>query len=111
MYCFIPSSHQRKLGYGIAVIAMAVSTLTPSTAYAGEEGKDAKASIQPAQKQEMTGADLYAINCNRCHEERFPKEFTAAQWTTIMLHMRVRANLTASESKKIVKYLQSQAGN
>jgi len=54
---------------------------------------------------------LYAVNCNRCHEERFPKEFTAVQWTSLMLHMRVRANLTAAESKKILKYLQSQSGN
>lgn len=78
---------------------------------AGPDGTDAKAPIQPVAAQAPTGAELYAVNCNRCHEERFPKEFTATEWTTLMLHMRVRANLTAAESKKILKYLQGQAGN
>jgi hypothetical protein len=65
MYCFISSSHQRKLGYVIAVIAMTVSTLTLSTVYAGEEGKGAKAPIQPTLKQEMTGAVPNGIKIRR----------------------------------------------
>ena len=42
---------------------------------------------------------MYAINCARCHPERYATEFTAAQWKTIMLHMRVRANLPAAQAK------------
>jgi hypothetical protein len=72
--------------------------------------KDSK----PAKKAEvkkLTGAELYQINCNRCHPERYPTEFNSAQWKTIMTHMRVRANLPAAQAKLILKYLQEDAGN
>jgi|SRR5208282_2453387 len=62
-------------------------------------------------KKKLTGAELYAINCNRCHPERYPTEFTSAQWKTIMTHMRVRANLPAEQAKLILKYLQEDSGN
>ncbi len=64
---------------------------------------------KPARKK-PTGADLYAMHCNRCHPERYATERTAAQWKTIMLHMRVRANLPADEAKAILKYLQEDSG-
>jgi mono/diheme cytochrome c family protein len=57
-----------------------------------------------------SGAELYAIHCNRCHSERYATEFTAAQWKTIMIHMRVRANLTAEQAREILKYLQEDSG-
>lgn len=61
--------------------------------------------------KKLTGAELYAINCNRCHPERYPTEFTAAQWETILLQMRVRANLPAAQAKEILKYLKENARN
>jgi hypothetical protein len=64
-----------------------------------------------AGSKKLTGAELYAINCNRCHPERYATEFTSAQWKTIMLHMRVRANLPAAQAKVILKYLQEDSGN
>lgn len=63
-----------------------------------------------APQKKLTGAELYAINCNRCHAERYPTEFTATQWKTIMLEMRVRANIPAKQSREILKYLQEDAG-
>ncbi len=79
--------------------------LTPAHA-APEKKTDSK----PATKK-LTGAELYAINCSRCHPERYPTEFTSAQWQTIMLHMRVRANLPAAQCKEILKFLKEDAGN
>ena len=64
-----------------------------------------------AAPKKLTGAELYAVHCNRCHQERYPTEFTAAQWQTLMLHMRVRANLPAAQIKEIVKYMKEEAGN
>lgn len=61
-------------------------------------------------KKELTGADLYSMNCNRCHPERYPMEWNSTQWKTIITHMRVRANLPASEARKILKYLQEDSG-
>jgi mono/diheme cytochrome c family protein len=69
-----------------------------------------KTDQKPAPKK-LTGAELYAINCNRCHPERYATEFTAAQWKTIMLHMRVRANLPAAQAKEILKFLKEDAGS
>lgn len=62
-------------------------------------------------KKKLTGAELYAINCNRCHAERYATEFTSAQWKTIMIHMRVRANLPAAQARDILVYLQEDSGN
>jgi hypothetical protein len=69
-----------------------------------------KTDPKPATKK-LTGAELYAINCNRCHPERYATEFTTAQWQTIMLHMRVRANLPAAQAREILKFLKEDAGN
>jgi hypothetical protein len=62
-------------------------------------------------KKKLTGAELYAINCNRCHPERYPTEFTSGQWETLITHMRVRANLPAKQAREILKYLEAGAGN
>jgi hypothetical protein len=75
------------------------------------ETKKESAKPKREEKKKLTGAELYAINCNRCHPERYPTEWNPAQWKTLMLHMRVRANLPAVQAKTIVKYLQEEAGN
>jgi cytochrome c5 len=61
-------------------------------------------------KQQLTGAELYSMHCNRCHQERYPTERTAAQWKTIMLHMQVRANLPVKQANLILQYLQENSG-
>ena len=61
-------------------------------------------------KRQLTGAELYSMNCNRCHQERYPTERTGAQWKTIMLHMQVRANIPASQARLILQYLQENSG-
>jgi len=52
------------------------------------------------------GSRLWAQNCARCHNSRSPSDYSPAQWDTAMLHMRIRANLTAEEHKKILSFLQ-----
>lgn len=61
-------------------------------------------------KHTLSGAELYSMHCNRCHPERYPTERTAAQWKTIMLHMRVRANLPAEHARRILIFLQDNSG-
>jgi len=63
-----------------------------------------------AAPKKLSGAELYSMHCNRCHPERYPTERTAAQWKTILLHMRVRANLPAEQARTILKYLQDNSG-
>ncbi len=63
-----------------------------------------------AKAEPLSGAELWAMNCSRCHMARNPGEFTAAQWRTIFRHMRIRANLPASQAKELQKYLEAGAG-
>jgi mono/diheme cytochrome c family protein len=110
-----------RTGVGLAVIAGAVY-VAPLALVAGADTKadkgaaseksapaEKKTAKKPAKKK-FTGQELYAINCNRCHPERYATEFTAAQWKTVMLEMRVRANLPADQAKAILKYLQEDSG-
>ena len=56
---------------------------------------------------DKTGGQLWGENCMRCHNAPSPADYSHAQWETIGMHMRVRANLTETETNKIVEFLQS----
>jgi hypothetical protein len=60
--------------------------------------------------KQLTGAELYSMHCARCHPERYPNDRTSAQWKTVAMHMRVRANLPADHFRKLLKYLQENSG-
>ena len=53
------------------------------------------------------GARTWSENCMRCHNLRSPLERGDREWSLIMHHMRVRANLTAQEHRSILQFLQS----
>jgi hypothetical protein len=57
-----------------------------------------------------SGAQLWAENCVRCHNIRSPGSFSPVQWEVATMHMRVRANLTPEEQKKILEFLKAGAG-
>ncbi len=107
-----------------SVVLVTLAALTLLTAAEGNNEKASK-TVKPAEQRstadpsnkkpqaapkKLTGAELYSMHCNRCHPERYPTERTAAQWKTILLHMRVRANLPAEQSRTILKYLQDNSG-
>jgi hypothetical protein len=119
-----PFKSRLRTALSLAVVSAAFAPLTLLTA---AEGKGEKASIteKPAEQRseadaskqkpkaapkKLSGAELYSMHCNRCHPERYPTERTAAQWKTILIHMRVRANLPAEQSRTILKYLQDNSG-
>jgi cytochrome c1 len=52
-----------------------------------------------------TGVQLWAENCQRCHNAPSPASFSPEQWETIGLHMQTRALLTDQERQKIVAFL------
>jgi hypothetical protein len=107
----------------LAVVCAAIAAFALSTS-AQEGGQPSKTEKSAEQKSgadssktklkvapnKLSGAELYSMHCNRCHPERYPTERTAAQWKTIMLHMRVRANLPAEHARTILKYLQDNSG-
>ncbi len=91
-----------------AGIIMAFSATAQSPTPASKSKVDTTAA--PIKVEPLSGAELWAMNCSRCHMARNPGEFTAAQWRTIIRHMRIRANLPASQAKELQKYLEAGAG-
>ena len=105
------SSFKSSLRVGLGLLAAMAVYAASSGLVSGADTNAPVAKTAKVAQKKLTGSELYAINCNRCHQERYPTEFTAAQWKTIATHMRVRANLPAAQVKTILKYLQEDAGN
>ncbi len=63
-------------------------------------GKPKKTTVDP------DGA--YKNNCMRCHSA--VQQYSPSKTATIVMHMRVRANLTEGEAQAILQYLQDSAG-
>lgn len=59
----------------------------------------------------LNGASIYAANCNRCHPDRFPVERIRSHGNTILIHMRVRANLPAEQAKQVLQYMEKESGD
>ncbi len=54
-----------------------------------------------------TGMQLWGENCIRCHNAPSSGDYSNAQWETIGMHMKLRANLTDVEINKVVEFLKS----
>jgi len=118
-----PFTSRARFALGLAFVSAALASLGLMTAAEGQDEK-AKTGNSAEQRSEvasstntpkvartkLSGAELYSMHCNRCHPERYPTERTAAQWKTIVMHMRVRANLPAEQARAILKYLQDNSG-
>jgi cytochrome c553 len=52
-----------------------------------------------------SGAQLWAENCQRCHNTPSPSTYSPEKWETIGMHMQSRALLTDKERDKIVEFL------
>jgi len=55
----------------------------------------------------LRGAKLWGVYCGLCHNARSGSEFNRLEWDTLMLHMRVRANLPAADAEAIRVYMRS----
>ncbi len=53
------------------------------------------------------GAELYNLNCVRCHNARPAEDYTARQWSVVMPHMREKAHLTRQETLLVETFLAS----
>ena len=117
-----PFRSERRTDLGLVILAAVVSLTLIASAQEGEKPSTTEKPAEQRNKadsskekpktvsKKLSGAELYSMHCNRCHPERYPTERTAAQWKTILLHMRVRANLPAEQSRTILKYLQDNSG-
>ena len=55
----------------------------------------------------LRGAKLWGAYCGLCHNARAGGEFNRLEWDTLLLHMRVRANLPAADAEALRVYLRS----
>lgn len=65
------------------------------------------ASTEEASQSSPGAAELWSMNCGRCHNFRSPTEFSDSEWDAITMHMRIRANLTAHDYREIRDFLKS----
>ncbi len=91
---------------GAVVAALALFVAGCQTSDTPRAGQEMPAMAQ-AGKTGKGGAQLWAENCNRCHNIRSPSIYSDAEWEVAMHHMRVLAGLTAEEHKKILEFLKS----
>jgi cytochrome c5 len=99
--------------FAVATIGAAVATIAlPATAQTPAPASEIKVETAAVTQEKIgpSGAELWTLNCNRCHMIRSPGEFTAAQWQPILMHMRIRANIPAAQAREILKFLQAGAG-
>lgn len=79
---------------------------------AASKAGDAQAGASPKSAQAGAAAgkgaaQLWAENCMHCHNSRSPASYSDGEWEAAMLHMRIRANMTAEEHRKIVEFLKA----
>jgi uncharacterized membrane protein len=95
--------HMKSIAFKAMIIAIILLIAAPKAIRAAE---------QPSRKEKKAlfreGAKLWPIYCNYCHKARPGSEFSPVQWQTIMLHMRVRANLPAEDSRAILEFLKTR---
>lgn len=56
--------------------------------------------------EELDGGEVYAKNCGNCHNFRPPGEKGDREWEMAIGHMRSVAELTGSEARAVVKFLE-----
>ena len=87
---------QRWSGVGACVFVLALATSA------------AAAESEPTEKELFRrGAKLWPQYCGQCHNARSGGEFNRLEWDTLMLHMRVRANLPAKDAEALRVYLRA----
>jgi hypothetical protein len=96
-----------RIGWPGAIIIVSCVLLTWLIGCASNKQSGEVAAGTTPSVSEKSGAQLWADNCIRCHNIRSPSSYSPAQWEVVMMHMRVRANLTPEEHKKILEFLKS----
>ena len=72
-----------------------------------KKSADSTSAVMSDSSMQLSGEELWSMNCQRCHNVRSPAMYTAAQWDVIVHHMRVRANITGAEQRAIADFLKS----
>ena len=93
-----------------ALILTALTLLAPcrwSARVACAAGFEPASSPEERRALFRRGAQLWPVYCNTCHNARTAAEFSPAEWTMILMHMRTQANLPAEDARAVLEYLKS----
>jgi cytochrome c5 len=104
--CAALVAQQPKMNVAKADRPAEASAKTPAKPDATKPPAKAGAAKPPEVKpvvKEVDGDQAYKANCSRCHAA--PRKFSERKMATIMMHMRVRANMTEEETQAILRYL------
>lgn len=74
---------------------------------AGPQGAAGQAASGASVSLVAAGAEMWARRCGQCHSLRPPSDYSDAQWTVAVHHMRVLVPLTGNEQQKILGFLQA----
>lgn len=91
----------------ILTLAGGLIALGLAAGCASKSSSSASATTQPTTVAEKSGAQLWTDNCMRCHNLRGPETLSPSQWEVVVYHMRMRANLTGQEARKITDFLKA----
>ena len=90
----------------IEAVGCQSSSASSSDASAASADKNPIAKMM-AVPDKKAGSQLWAENCTRCHNARPPQAYSDGQWSTIVHHMRLRADLTGEEARLVRDFLQA----
>lgn len=90
----------RMLNRLFGALAVALAIAVTGAVSAAEKEKTGPAQV-------AAGAKAWVDNCGRCHNMRSPGEFNDYEWSLIVDHMRVRANLPGDVARDIKAFLRS----
>ncbi len=81
-------------------LALAVPVI-PALAHGEDAARERKALVRQ-------GAREWGAYCGACHNARPAAERTPQEWDTLMLHMRVRANLPEADARALLEFLKTR---
>ena len=87
----------------LAFVGAIIYSCSPKVAPAVTEAKPPVVATLSAELAE--GKSLFENNCAKCHKLYAPSDFTAEQWTPIVLRMQKKAKIQDAEREKIYNYL------
>jgi hypothetical protein len=90
----------------IALVLLAIAGFCWE-AFAGTKNTGKAENGSSRADMQLSGEELWTMNCQRCHNIRPATMYSNAQWDVIVHHMRVRANITGAEQRAIVEFLKS----
>jgi mono/diheme cytochrome c family protein len=87
----------------LGCLVLATSAVISQTNGTHQQSQAGKASPKTQAANTDRGQEVFHQNCYRCHQE--PQGFSPNISGTIARHMRVRANLSDSDYKALLKFL------